>query len=195
MLASTPVATTTGYNYKYDDKDVVLGFSYWYYVAAYKEGTYTGPDGETTNRIETHSTNRNGATGLWALTFPFAAQNANFGKLASNDAAQSAQGLKNIGAAVVLNSALAVDVFRLEQNYPNPFNPSTRIAFAIPKASKVQLRILDVLGRDIALLFDRQKPAGAYELQWDAGSLPSGIYFYRLQSGEYVETRKMILLK
>ena len=201
QLASTPVATTTGYNYKYDDKDVVLGFSYWYYVAAYKEGTYTGPDGETTNRIETHSTNRNGATGLWALTFPFAAQNANFGKLASNDAAQSAQGLKNIGAAVVLNSALAVDVnqvpimFRLEQNYPNPFNPSTRIAFAIPKASKVQLRILDVLGRDIALLFDGQKPAGAYELQWDAGSLPSGIYFYRLQSGEYVETRKMILLK
>jgi hypothetical protein len=86
-------------------------------------------------------------------------------------------------------------MFRLEQNYPNPFNPSTRIAFAIPKASKVQLRILDVLGRDIALLFDGQKPAGAYELQWDAGSLPSGIYFYRLQSGEYVETRKMILLK
>ncbi len=63
---------TPGYNYTYEDKDVVLGFSYWYYVSAYKEGTYTGPGGETTNRIETTGLNMNGADGLWHKTFPFA---------------------------------------------------------------------------------------------------------------------------
>jgi hypothetical protein len=94
-------ATTPGYRYRYEDNNIVYGFSYWYYVAAYKEGTYVGPDGETTNRIETHSTNRNGATGLWALTFPFAFQNANYGKLATTDAAASTKGLKNIGAPVL----------------------------------------------------------------------------------------------
>ena len=199
-LAGYPAATTAGYNYRYEDKDVVPGFSYWYYVAAYKEGLYTGPDGETTTRIETHSTNRNGATGLWALTFPFAAQNANFGKIATTDAAASEKGLKNIGAGVVPSLASASELdkspskFYLDQNYPNPFNPSTRIVFAIPKTSKVQLRILDVLGREVALLCNGEKPGGVYEVEWNA-NVPSGIYFYRLQAGEFTETKKMILLR
>ena len=85
--------------------------------------------------------------------------------------------------------------FQLEQNYPNPFNPSTRIAFSIPKTMMVQLRITDALGRDIALLIQSEKSAGSYEVQWDASNVPSGIYFYRLQAGEYMETKKMVVLK
>jgi hypothetical protein len=65
-------STTTGYTYKYEDKDVILGFQYFYYVSAYKDGSFNGPGGDVTTRIETHSTNRNGATGLWYLTYPFA---------------------------------------------------------------------------------------------------------------------------
>ena len=68
--ASSRSASTPGYKYKYEDKDVVLGFTYWYYVAAYKEGTFTGPGGETTTRIETHITNRNGADGSVAEDLP-----------------------------------------------------------------------------------------------------------------------------
>jgi hypothetical protein len=85
--------------------------------------------------------------------------------------------------------------YSLGQNYPNPFNPSTHIAFAVPKTTRVQLRILDALGREIALLVNGEKPAGIYEMRWEAGIYPSGIYFYRLRAGEYVETKKMILLK
>jgi photosystem II stability/assembly factor-like uncharacterized protein len=85
--------------------------------------------------------------------------------------------------------------YSLGQNYPNPFNPSTRIAFAVPKTTRVQLRILDALGREIALLVNGEKPAGIYEMRWEAGIYPSGIYFYRLQAGEFVKTMKMILLK
>ena len=92
---------TAGYTYKYEDKDVILGFTYWYYVAAYKEGSYTGPGGETTTRIETHSTNRNGATGLWPGTWPFAYNNVNFPK--------DAAGLKDIGAQQIVYSALAAE--------------------------------------------------------------------------------------
>ena len=79
--------------------------------------------------------------------------------------------------------------------YPNPFNPSTRIVFSIPKRTQVKLNILDVLGREVALLVDDERAAGIYEVRCDAGSLPSGMYFYRLQAGEFLDTKRMILLK
>jgi len=90
--------------------------------------------------------------------------------------------------------------FNLEQNYPNPFNPSTRIIFTIPvvqtgHAPSVQLKIYDVLGNEIATLVNEELPAGNYELTFDAVELPSGIYFYQLRAGIYIETKKMILLK
>jgi hypothetical protein len=87
------------------------------------------------------------------------------------------------------------DRFSLSQNYPNPFNPSTRIAFSIAKTTRVELRVLDVLGRNVALLVDGEKQPGSYEVEWRAGSLPSGVYLYRLQAGEFVETKRMLLLK
>ena len=90
--------------------------------------------------------------------------------------------------------------FSLEQNYPNPFNPSTSIKFSIPAvgtrlALSVQLKVYDVLGKEVATLVNEEKPAGSYEVKFDASKLASGIYYYQMRTGEYVETKKMILLK
>ncbi len=95
--------------------------------------------------------------------------------------------------------------FTLRQNYPNPFNPSTTIKFQIPNASFVNLKVYDILGNEVATLVNEEKPVGNYEVNFsaiggsassgNAYSLSSGIYFYKLQSGSFVETKKMILLK
>ncbi len=84
--------------------------------------------------------------------------------------------------------------FSLEQNYPNPFNPSTTIHYELPKASTVSLKIFNALGQLVTTLVDEKKEPGYYAVRWKA-NVPSGIYFYRLQAGGYVETKKMILAK
>ena len=88
-----------------------------------------------------------------------------------------------------------VHTFHLAQNYPNPFNPATTIRYQLPRNSHVTLQIFDLLGREIATLVDDYKPAGSYESHFNASSLPSGVYIYRLQTGEYAESRKMLYLK
>ncbi len=85
--------------------------------------------------------------------------------------------------------------FSLEQNYPNPFNPSTSIQYAISSRQLVTLKIFDLLGKEIATLVNENKPAGNYEVSFDARNLSSGTYFYKLQAGSFVETKKMILLR
>jgi hypothetical protein len=85
--------------------------------------------------------------------------------------------------------------FSLGQNYPNPLNPSTKIKYSIPKSSQVSLKIFNTLGEEIETLVNEEKPVGTYELNWNASNLPSGVYFYRIQTGDFVQTRKMILLK
>jgi len=85
--------------------------------------------------------------------------------------------------------------FTLLQNYPNPFNPSTTIAYAIPQAGVVTLKIYDVLGREVSTLINEKKPAGNYTISCDARHLSSGIYFYKLQAGSFVQTKKMLLVK
>jgi hypothetical protein len=88
-----------------------------------------------------------------------------------------------------------VNEFRLDQNYPNPFNPSTSIKFNIPEKDFVTLKVYDVLGNEMATLVNGIKEAGNYEVNFDAGQLATGVYIYKLQSGNLVDTRKMILLK
>jgi hypothetical protein len=84
----------------------------------------------------------------------------------------------------------------LQQNYPNPFNPSTVIKFNIPDGNEVvTLKVFDVLGNEIANLLNEQKPAGSYEIIFDARKIPAGVYFYKLNAGSHNQTRKMILLK
>jgi len=85
--------------------------------------------------------------------------------------------------------------YRLFDNYPNPFNPSTIIRFSVPQASPVALRVFDLLGREIATLVFEALPAGTYSREWNAANLSSGVYFYRLQAGSYVETKRLVLLR
>ena len=85
--------------------------------------------------------------------------------------------------------------YKLEQNYPNPFNPSTKIVYKIPDAQFVSIKVYNVLGKEIAILINEEKPAGEYEVGFTGKSLPSGIYFYQLKSGSFIETKKMILIK
>jgi hypothetical protein len=84
--------------------------------------------------------------------------------------------------------------FQLFQNYPNPFNPSTKLNYQLPKPSFVTLKIYDVLGNEVTALVNEKKPAGRYEINFNASNLSSGIYFYELQAGSFLETKKMILL-
>ena len=83
----------------------------------------------------------------------------------------------------------------LEQNYPNPFNPSTTISFNLRSRSFVSLKIVDALGREIAVVISEELAAGRYSRQWDANGVPSGVYFYRLQSGSFTETKKLLLMR
>ena len=86
-------------------------------------------------------------------------------------------------------------IFSLEQNYPNPFNPVTSIKFGIPKQSNVRVIIYDALGREVKVLINSQLGGGNYKIEWDAADSPSGIYFYRIITSDYSETKKMILIK
>lgn len=85
--------------------------------------------------------------------------------------------------------------YKLFQNYPNPFNPNTTISFSIPEQSFVSLKIIDLLGNTIATLMNEEKPSGNFEVEFDGGNLSSGVYFYRMQSGKFTDTKKLILLK
>ncbi len=85
--------------------------------------------------------------------------------------------------------------YELSQNYPNPFNPSTTIRYSLKENGKVKLSVFNLQGRKVAQLVNAAQSMGTYELTWDASSLPSGIYIYRLQAGEFVDTKKMTLLK
>jgi len=92
------------------------------------------------------------------------------------------------------NTAL-VKEFVLNQNYPNPFNPTTSIQYALSSRQFVTLKVYNLLGKEVATLVNETKPAGTYNLKFDAANLTSGVYFYKLQAGSFVETKKMIVLK
>ncbi len=102
----------------------------------------------------------------------------------------SSKGARPTGDAPALPSEFAVS-----QNYPNPFNPSTVIDFALPATTKVRLAIFDVRGRRVATLADGEFAAGRHSVRWNAAEVASGVYFYRIQAGEFVETKSMMLVK
>jgi hypothetical protein len=85
--------------------------------------------------------------------------------------------------------------FKLVQNYPNPFNPSTKISYTIPERSNVSLKVFDLLGSEIAELVNGEIETGTFTINFNASNLPSGVYFYQFKVGEYLQTKKMILLK
>ena len=91
--------------------------------------------------------------------------------------------------------AQLVSTTRLMEAFPNPFNPVTVIRYSLPARGWVTLTIYDVLGREVARLVDELQDAGYRSVEWDAGSRPSGVYFYRLQAGAFVETKKLVLMR
>ena len=113
-------------------------------------------------------------------------------------------GLLSANPTEVKEKNIAVpNKFKLLQNYPNPFNPTTRIKYEIPKSGMfIQLKVYDLLGREVAILVNEDKPAGTFEIEFNSANsryasspIPSGIYFYKLQAGDFIQTRKMILIK
>jgi hypothetical protein len=100
-----------------------------------------------------------------------------------------------ITIATAINEQWMPLTYLLRQNFPNPFNPSTNISFSLPTRSFVSLKVIDLLGREVATIISEEMSAGSYSRQWNANNLTSGVYFYRLQAGSFAETKKLILLK
>lgn len=86
-------------------------------------------------------------------------------------------------------------VYSLSQNYPNPFNPVTTIEYQLPKAGLVKLTLYDILGKEVQVMVNNTQPAGSYKIEWNGENFPSGVYFYKIQAGDFIETKKMVLLK
>ncbi len=140
---------------------------------------------------------------LWELTKNFTIR---LYKNASYDLARLIYtAWENAGEPVITNvenEYVLLSDFKLEQNFPNPFNPNTKIRYTIPaltpslsQRERVMLKVYDIIGNDVATLVDEYKPAGTYEVEFNANNLSSGIYFYKFQADSYVETKRMILLK
>jgi hypothetical protein len=148
---------------------------------------------------------------LWTKTYGGSASDIGYSILQTSDGGYTVTGRSHsVGAGdfdcwllrleadspmVIENGKNIVDSYILLQNYPNPFNPSTIIKYELPERNFVTIKVYDVLGNEIATLVNEEKPAGSYEVEFDAANLPSGIYFYQLQTEGYIETKKMLLLK
>jgi hypothetical protein len=101
-------------------------------------------------------------------------------------------------AGITVNNQLEnemVTAFKLEQNYPNPFNPSTTINFSVQQAGEVKMEVFNLLGQKVSTLIDRRMQAGSHKVSFDASALSSGTYIYRISSGDFVQTKKMMLIK
>jgi hypothetical protein len=158
--------------------------AYWNYSIM---GAYTG-------REPLYGT-ASGYASTWDVKFDekgFLYSQSNFGwnveKWRFNGTLPSFTGVEVVGSTIP-------EGYRLEQNYPNPFNPSTTIEFALPRSEKVLLTVYDVLGREVALLVNEEKPAGVYRATFEAKGLPSGTYFAALRAGSFTSTKPMLLVK
>ena len=113
----------------------------------------------------------------------------------SSNYAGSASFTMNEAVTGVNNNNIELSSFKLSQNYPNPFNPSTTINFVVPYQTRVTLKVYNVLGSEVATLVNGEKPAGSYNVTFNAGNLASGVYFYQLQAGNFIATKKLMLVK
>ena len=111
------------------------------------------------------------------------------------DAIMQAAGKGNTTSIIDKTNLNIPDKAQLEQNYPNPFNPATKIRYSLSKAGLVTLKVYDLMGEEVETLINEHKNIGIYEVSFDAANLPSGVYFYKIQADNYIETRKMLLIK
>jgi hypothetical protein len=103
--------------------------------------------------------------------------------------------IKNKATSVGPKNKEIPSTFKLYQNYPNPFNPSTTISYDLPVRSRVKLSIYNILGQEVATLVNAEQEPGRYSVKFDASGLPSGVYFYTLQTPYFTKTNKMVLVK
>jgi predicted alpha/beta superfamily hydrolase len=121
-------------------------------------------------------------------TFGYADMHASMSLIKHWETFQQTTGMSTRQPAVPVSA-------KLYQNYPNPFNPATVISYLLSKHSRVSLKVFDILGREIAALVNEEKSAGKYQVTWEASQIPSGVYFYCLQAGNYKEVKKLVLLR
>lgn len=138
---------------------------------------------------------------VYEFTFNLPGTNPYYCELHGGPGGSGMSGVIFVQEATDINDEnITLNSFNLQQNFPNPFNPKTKIRFTIPAnqingISNVVLKVFNVLGNDVATLLDEEKPAGSYEIEFDASELSSGIYFYKLQAGNFIDTKKMVLMK
>ena len=137
------------------------------------------------------------------ISYSFLTKSGSVVEVVANDTTAPNSGIiQTDGATWSISGAVGVEdedqiptQYSLSQNYPNPFNPSTTIHFSVPSSEFVTLKVFDVLGNEVATLVNEEKLAGTYEINFNADGLSSGIYFYKLHAGSFVETKKMILIR
>ena len=103
--------------------------------------------------------------------------------------------IKDTGAVSVDENNITINDYSLSQNYPNPFNPNTMIKYSIKERGFVQLKVYDILGKEVTTLVNEEKQQGNYSVNFDGSNLPSGVYLYSLRINDFAENRKMILLR
>jgi hypothetical protein len=159
--------------------------------------TVQTPAGSFANCVKIRQTKRQTSTGnIIYVEFTYHAPGIGIVKIARDGWSSIDLVAYNVATSVDDNSPLDVPAcFSVNQNYPNPFNPSTTISFTLSSESSVSLKVIDILGREVATLVSEEMPAGTYSRQWSAYNMPSGVYLYRLRAGDFVKTEKMILMK
>jgi hypothetical protein len=161
-----------------------------------KKDTVTTPAGKFTNCIHLINTKICFDAGLIESWFVKGIGRVKFyydnigGAIAHNLISYKINAITNV--PIGLNESVT---YRLFQNYPNPFNPETKINYNVSKSGFVTIKVYDLLGREVTTLVNENKPAGNYSIKFDGSKLVSGIYFYRMKAGDFVQTKKLILLK
>jgi hypothetical protein len=172
-------------------------------VDAYGDLTLPGGGVYQALRLRIDNRSGTGTRSVRSISYSILALNGATVSVTALDTLQPNSGLINVSniswsnpllSDVGLSSALPAE-FALKQNYPNPFNPSTTIEFSLPRSGWVSLTVLNVLGEVVATLADRWMEPGVHSAAWNAAGSSSGVYFYRLQAGDFVQTRKLLLLR
>ena len=173
-------------------------------------GTMTLPGGATypALRVKTDQTEniqtKDGSSYSRHITYLFLSNSGTQVSVEATDTTSPNSGVIPVGSVTYITvgttdvrevNNTVPDNFNLEQNYPNPFNPTTQINYSLPSSEKVVLKVYDELGREAATLVNQEQSPGNYTVNFDASGLASGVYFYRLQAGSYVQMKKMILMR
>lgn len=173
-------------------------------------GTLKMPDGTVESVLRVRVENEFTSTVMgspqttYNIFYEFISENGLYMEINPANNSQPSSGVTDIedaswhygtGATGVKNNYEIATKFTLKQNYPNPFNPTTNIEYSIPKTSNVTLKVYDVLGNEVATLVDNKLSAGVYNVKFDGSNLSSGIYFYTLSSGNFLQTKKLMLVR